>query len=149
MADMDCPMCGTRFDPMDNPACGTCPLGSGCRLACCPACGYTTVDPAGSKLAGWMSRAIGGRRRRKHHRHARAIRGDLRAVQPGRRVRVLNLARLPQGKRRRLEALGLAVGEMIEVLAQAPVTVVQAGHAQLALAGELSSLIDVEPGPEE
>lgn len=91
-----------------------------------------------------MSRAI-GRRRQGHRRRDRISRGNLRNVQPGSRVRVLNLARLPHGKRRRLEALGLAVGEEIEVLAQAPVTVVQAGHAQLALAGELSCLIDVEP----
>ncbi len=71
----------------------------------------------------------------------------LQAVAPGGRVRVLDLTRLPHVKRRRLEALGLTVGEEVEVLAQSPVTVVLAGHAQLALAGELSRLIDVGPDP--
>jgi Fe2+ transport system protein FeoA len=141
MTTMVCPMCATEFDPSENPACGTCPIGSGCRLACCPQCGYTTVDPTASHLAGWMSRAF--KRRRRHRR--RHLGSGLEAVTPGGQVRVANLGRLPRGKRRRLEAMGLVVGEKIEVLAQSPVTVVRAGHAQLAIAAELSRLIDVEP----
>jgi Fe2+ transport system protein FeoA len=134
-------MCATEYDPDNNHACGSCPLGAGCKLACCPECGYTTVDPARSRLAGWMNRAM----RRRAHRHRRGGRGDLQQVIPGERVLVLHLDRLPNGKRRRLEALGLAVGDELEVLIQSPVTVVQVGHAQLAIASELSRLIDVEP----
>ncbi len=142
MATVTCPMCATPFDPADNAACGTCPLGSSCHLACCPACGYTTVDPASSRLAGWVTHALRHRPRRRRRHTGWA---GLQAVPPGGRVRVTDLARLPHGKRRRLESLGLVVGEVVEVLTQTPVTVVRAGHSQLALAGELSRLIDVGP----
>lgn len=87
-------------------------------------------------------------RRPRRRRRRRVNRDGLVSVRPGRRVRITSLDRLPHGKRRRLEALGLVVGEDVEVLAQSPVTVVRAGHAQLALARELSGLIDVRPEPE-
>jgi Fe2+ transport system protein FeoA len=67
------------------------------------------------------------------------------AIPPGQRAILLNLNRLPHGKRRRLEAMGLMVGEEIEILAQSPVTVIRVGHAQLAISAELSRLIDVVP----
>lgn len=46
-------------------------------------------------------------------------------------------------RRQRLEGMGLCAGQPVEVLAQAPVTVVSVGHAQLALAAELSRMIEV------
>ncbi|MFM8322441.1 MAG: hypothetical protein ACKOC5_16125 [Chloroflexota bacterium] len=42
---MTCSMCGHRFDPAQNVACGACPLSGGCQLVCCPACGFEQVNP--------------------------------------------------------------------------------------------------------
>jgi Fe2+ transport system protein FeoA len=143
MSIIACPMCATEYDPRDNRACELCPLGAGCHLACCPTCGYTTVDPQASRLAGWFSRAA--RRRHRPRRHGRILPEGLGAVPTGQRVILLNLNRLPHGKRRRLEAMGLKAGDEVEVLAQRPVTVIRVGHAQLAISTELSCLIDVLP----
>ncbi|MEZ5077580.1 MAG: hypothetical protein R2725_09070 [Solirubrobacterales bacterium] len=45
-----CALCGHRFDPDQHAACQGCPLGSGCALSCCPACGFSTADPSRSRL---------------------------------------------------------------------------------------------------
>jgi uncharacterized Zn finger protein (UPF0148 family) len=46
-----CPMCGHRFDAVENASCQACPLKSGCQMVCCPECGYQTVNTADSALA--------------------------------------------------------------------------------------------------
>jgi Fe2+ transport system protein FeoA len=93
-----------------------------------------------------MDRALRRRGRRRHARRRSHYEGygSLEQVTPGWSAVVSNLTRLPPGKRRRLEALGLTVGEAVEVIAQSPVTVIRAGHAQLALSAEISRLIEVE-----
>jgi hypothetical protein len=48
--EVSCALCGHRFDPGEHAACRGCPLGSGCALSCCPACGFSTADPARSRL---------------------------------------------------------------------------------------------------
>lgn len=57
--EVACAMCGHRFDPAAHAACQGCPLSSGCALSCCPACGFSTADPARS----WLVRAYGKLRR--------------------------------------------------------------------------------------
>lgn len=61
-----CPLCAYAFDPEANAACPSCPLQPGCMLVCCPRCGHSTVDPAGSTLVAAGARAAGllGRRTR-------------------------------------------------------------------------------------
>lgn len=51
MAEITCSMCGHTFDPVMHRGCAACPLQSGCQLACCPKCGFETVDPNQSILA--------------------------------------------------------------------------------------------------
>lgn len=41
-----CPLCGFAFNPLENPACSSCPLKSKCQVVCCPNCGYQTVVKA-------------------------------------------------------------------------------------------------------
>jgi hypothetical protein len=55
---VSCPLCGTRFDPDEGQACSSCPLGSGCRLTCCPKCHYSWVEPGRMAAAGWISRVL-------------------------------------------------------------------------------------------
>lgn len=53
---LTCPMCGFRYDPQANEACPSCPLHAQCNLACCPNCGYQTVNLGRSQLAGWFQK---------------------------------------------------------------------------------------------
>ena len=55
-----CTVCGTSFDPALHPSCGTCPLHSGCSMACCPNCGVSNINPAGSKLASLLQKIFRG-----------------------------------------------------------------------------------------
>ncbi|MEN6481871.1 MAG: hypothetical protein ABFD29_06820 [Anaerolineaceae bacterium] len=56
-----CTLCGTRFDPLTNPSCESCPLHTGCATACCPNCGATNINPSGSRLARWLEARIKGK----------------------------------------------------------------------------------------
>jgi hypothetical protein len=47
---LTCPMCGRTYNPQANPACPSCPINKSCSLACCPHCGYETVDPQHSSM---------------------------------------------------------------------------------------------------
>lgn len=49
--ELQCPMCGCRYDPRQHAACAGCPLNPGCALSCCPACGFSSADPSASLLA--------------------------------------------------------------------------------------------------
>jgi Fe2+ transport system protein FeoA len=148
MAQITCAMCGTRYDSGGHAACKNCPLHANCSLTCCPACGYTGVDPDGSSLVR-LFRPL-WRRRRWARKGARwrsppgAGGWHLDQVEPGEKALVAGLNALPPERRRRLEGLGLSCGQTVEVLAQSPVTIVRLGHAQLALAAELSRLIAVD-----
>jgi len=50
-----CPLCGGRFQPSDQ-TCGACPFARGCRVACCPHCGYQF--PTASRLVDWIAERI-------------------------------------------------------------------------------------------
>lgn len=36
-----CPLCGTAFDASGQGCRPSCPLAKGCRVVCCPSCGYS------------------------------------------------------------------------------------------------------------
>jgi rubredoxin len=45
---MKCALCGHIFDADDPKAagkCSNCPLSKGCKMICCPKCGYSTPLP--------------------------------------------------------------------------------------------------------
>jgi hypothetical protein len=39
-----CALCGHEFDSAALACHSACPLAEGCRIICCPNCGYQTVD---------------------------------------------------------------------------------------------------------
>ena len=63
---------------------------------------------------------------------------------PGSQTRVTRLGALPASKRLQLQAYGLVPGRRIRVLQQAPVTVIQADHTELALESDLAAAVTVE-----
>jgi hypothetical protein len=51
-----CPLCGLRFDADGQGCRPSCPLASGCRVVCCPSCGYSFPQETG--VAGGLRRLI-------------------------------------------------------------------------------------------
>jgi hypothetical protein len=53
-----CPLCGKTFDAEGQGCRPTCPLATGCRVVCCPACGYSFPQETGwaGRLKGWLDR---------------------------------------------------------------------------------------------
>jgi hypothetical protein len=51
-----CPLCGTAFDAEGRGCRPSCPMAKGCRVLCCPACGYSFPQETG--LAGKLRRLI-------------------------------------------------------------------------------------------
>jgi Fe2+ transport system protein FeoA len=139
-----CPMCGHFFDPVENEACGSCPAHGGCSLICCPVCGYSSVDPARSRLVG-----LGSRLRTRCRARFRGHRGKgamtLADAPRGTRVRINELAGLSSERRHQLQAYGLTPGGIVEIVQQSPVTVVKVDHLDLAFESVIARGIRVEP----
>ena len=57
-----CPLCGTRFDAEGQGCRPSCPMSSGCKVMCCPSCGYSFPQETG--LAGRLKALL--ERRRAH-----------------------------------------------------------------------------------
>jgi hypothetical protein len=53
-----CPLCGTGFDAEGQGCRPSCPLSSGCRVICCPACHYSFPQESGlaGRLRGLLNR---------------------------------------------------------------------------------------------
>jgi hypothetical protein len=51
-----CSLCGVRFDAAGQGCRPSCPMAKGCRVVCCPSCGYSFPQEAG--LAGGLRRLI-------------------------------------------------------------------------------------------
>ncbi len=53
-----CPLCGNTFDAEGQGCRPSCPLASGCRVVCCPSCGYSFPQETGlaGRLKDWFSR---------------------------------------------------------------------------------------------
>lgn len=49
-----CPLCGTEFDAEQQGCRPSCPLAKGCRVVCCPSCGYSFPQESG--VAGGLRR---------------------------------------------------------------------------------------------
>ncbi|MFO8035232.1 MAG: ferrous iron transport protein A [Anaerolineales bacterium] len=135
-----CAMCGHSFDPDQHATCEKCPLHAGCHLTRCPSCGYETVDPGKSRLAGWFSRLFS------------PSTGDVQPPQettlahapPGCRARVKRFAQTtPPQRKAHLQAYGVVPGHTVHVLQHKPVTVIAVDHLELALENELAEAVFV------
>lgn len=162
-----CPICGHRFDPGENEACGNCPLHQGCTIVCCPACGYSTIDPGRSKLVqiaktlgrkngffpihlkrlfAWLkddlNLRLNGRGDEKSPRQAPWF---LSEVSPGGLVQVVGFSEnVSPNQRAHLQAYGLMPDHQVQVVQQSPVTIIQVAHTELALENELARDVQVK-----
>jgi hypothetical protein len=51
-----CPLCATRFDAEGQGCRPSCPMARGCKVLCCPSCGYGFPQETG--LAGGLRRLL-------------------------------------------------------------------------------------------
>ena len=143
---LSCGMCGHRFDPRGTSLCAACPLGKGCSLVCCPACGYSAPDPGRSTVVGLAARVAAALARRRRARTVPAT--ALAQAMPGCRATIETLERVPARQREQLLAYGVAPGRVVDVLQTRPVTIVRVEHAELALETALSRAIGIAAAPE-
>jgi Fe2+ transport system protein FeoA len=164
---MTCPMCGTEFDPVTNPACGACPLHGGCSTVCCPSCGYSTINPDQSKLVKMFAVLFPKRATENQTSEvyknasstgknsnfgslAMPTNRTLADVKPGDEIKVAGFAStLSPARLAHLQAYGLVQGYPVRVVQQKPVTVVQVDFVELALEDELARGVWVEGGEGE
>ncbi len=54
--ELRCPLCGHVFSEKDVQCHTGCPFAEGCRVACCPSCGYRLIRE--SKTVKWLRRIL-------------------------------------------------------------------------------------------
>jgi Fe2+ transport system protein FeoA len=141
---LKCAMCGFEYDSEQHRACASCPLQKGCDLVCCPVCGYQTVNLHKSVLAR-LADSLLSFSPRAARQPVKRVELTLADVPPGNRAMVGGfLDGLPIDRRAQLQAYGLIANDWVQVLQQAPVTVIQIHHTELALEAKLASQIKVE-----
>lgn len=141
LGTISCELCGHRFHAGLRSGCATCPLHVQCPVACCPACGYSSIDLNRSWAGQLLSRLA--RRQRRARQRQPAGETTLADLRRGTKASVENLDALPFGSRERLHAYGVTPGRVIEVVQAAPVTVIRVRHLELAFEPELASGIRV------
>ncbi len=60
-----CPLCGMSFDAEGQGCRPSCPLARGCRVICCPSCGYSFPQESG--VAGGLRRLFDRLKERRGH----------------------------------------------------------------------------------
>ncbi|WP_041453421.1 hypothetical protein [Anaeromyxobacter dehalogenans] len=60
-----CPLCGTEFDAEGQGCRPSCPMAKGCRVICCPSCGYSFPQEAG--VAGGLRRLFDRLKEKRGH----------------------------------------------------------------------------------
>ncbi|MFW6039066.1 MAG: FeoA family protein [bacterium] len=131
---MRCELCGTEFEPTALGCQTKCPLGSHCRLICCPNCGYQTVDTAKSTAARLFDRL-----RALFPHRPRAVNAApptvtrLSELPVGTRAVLQSLDALEARSQARLIAFGLTPGCEVELLQRRPAPVVRCDETDLAL----------------
>ena len=145
--DIQCSMCGQRFDPEQHIACQACPLHSGCNLVCCPACGYQTVDPGRSKMVR-LARFFSKLRSSSDSAQDRKDKTTLADVPAGCSAKVVGFsAGFPLDRRVYLQSYGLVLNYFVQVVQHSPVTIVRLDHIELALENDLARGILVQLSP--
>lgn len=135
-----CSMCGYTFAPALHAACQSCPLQKGCSLACCPHCGFETVDIQQSKLALLVARLLPSSKTA-----SKANGTHLAGVKPGQQAKVVGFSSaIPADRQAHLQSYGLTPGRLVRVVQHSPVTVIQVEHTELALDTEIAREIRVQ-----
>ena len=132
-----CPLCGHL---MDEAGCDACPMGSGCPMVCCPACGYTTIDTSKTTVGRLALNLVPSQNPKRDP----SLLSTLAEAPEGASARVVAVANTDGSRPLQMQAYGLAPGRTVKILQQEPVTVVRADHTELALEDDLADKVLVE-----
>ena len=140
---MRCAMCGYEFDAAGLACHTSCPLGAQCMVVCCPHCGYSTVNPARSRLLTWVERWV---KRPAPRSEPRAAEGriSLLDLAPGQEGRVVALGDSEPGQLMHLSDYGLMLGAPVRLCQRRPTPIIQVGETELALDAVLARDVYVE-----
>jgi Fe2+ transport system protein FeoA len=166
--NLTCPVCGYQYESGPEGACGPCPLHSDCAMACCPACGHTTINTEKSAVVNLFRKLFksGGKvEQAKTNQpltvHVRQDQSDLASsinepvlikedvktlddVIPGETIKIDGFATaLSLQHQLRLQAFGVEPGQSLSIIQQHPVTIVKVGHTELAVEHYLAHQIYV------
>ena len=113
-------------------------MSGACTLACCPQCGYTTVDINSSRSAGFVARLFPSRKK------GGAVAATLDLAPVGDHVGIAGFAEaMTTGHRELLRAYGIEPGRTVRVEQHLPVTVVQVDQTEVALETDLAKMVFV------
>ena len=140
---MHCSMCGYDFDPSELTCHGSCPLGAGCMVICCPRCGYSTVDTERSTLT---RRLLGMFDRKSPAATPDKPVGTVRLLdlKPGQGGHVCDVGGEGSSTLAHLSQYGLLPGTPIRLTQKRPVPIVRVGQTDLALDMSVAAEIYVD-----
>lgn len=139
---MRCAMCGHEFDATDLGCHTSCPLSADCAVVCCPRCGYSTVNPARSRLGEWVGRLF----RRGASGTSLALDDPLPLLRlrPGQEARVVSLGHDDDDDVLHLSHFGLFPGAAVRLCQAQPVPIISIGETELALDRAVAAKVQVE-----
>ena len=138
MTTLDCGLCGTTFDPAVHQGCASCPMGGHCTLACCPNCGFTTIDVQRSASARFVSKLLGAPRKAVK----KAAPASILVIRPGESVEVAELGGgMAADQIALLRTYGIDVGRTVKVVQHRPMTVLEVDQTEVALESDLAAQI--------
>lgn len=138
---MRCAMCSYEFDATALSCHASCPLSKGCGVVCCPNCGYSTIDPARSRLTRWVSRLFSSPTATNTESLGSI---PLLRLRPGQEARVVSLGDDDSREALQLNLFGLFPGAPIRLRQTRPVPVISLGETELALDRSVAANIQVE-----
>lgn len=138
---LECSLCGTTFDPAVHTGCASCPMGGHCTLACCPNCGYTTIDVQRSASARLVGRLLSAPKRAVR----KAPKESILVIRPGETVEVAEFGHgMPADQAALLRTYGIGEGRMVKVVQHRPMTVLEVDQTEVALESDLAAHILVK-----
>ena len=141
-----CALCGHQFHPESRQDCGSCPVQPDCNIICCPACGFSDVDPTKSKAVKWITSGLFKSKAKKGSEENGVEPSTLTIadLSPGMEARIVSLQAVHELRREQLMAYGLAPGSCVQVLQHNPATILMVDHMELAVEDDVARRITVD-----
>lgn len=138
-----CALCGHTYSLEAHQGCVSCPLELDCNIICCPACGFSDVDPNKSKAVGWLRSKVFARKggTPSHTSASGQVSLSVADLLPGMQAIILSLQAVDERRREQLMSYGLAPGRCVYILQHNPATILQVDQTELAIEEEVARQI--------
>jgi Fe2+ transport system protein FeoA len=133
---VQCPLCGFKFEKASAVCHHGCPLGRFCKLIKCPSCQYEFPEP--SQPLAWLAKLI---HPEKKPLPAGAL--NLTQLEPGETAEFCGITGHQKSREHTLSLYGLVPGATFTLQQKSPAYVVRVGETELALEGDIAREIQV------